>query len=232
MGAERLAGSNRRREVSCMWENGFAFSLPDEPMRAYFRAVRLKTPLPPELADTPVEGLEYDSRRVGNGFLFFAFPGARADGRAFAAGRDGSRGSRHRQRIPRSGRLAQPLDPGGARPPFPGPRLPELLRPAGPAPATDRHHRHERQNHYGISGRFRAAGGRQNHRDDRHHRVSSGFPKSSPRSTPHRSRSTCTGSSRSCSKPGGTHVTMEVSSHALALGGSTACASTRSSSPT
>ena len=29
-------------------------------------------------------GLEYDSRRVEPGFLFFAFPGARADGREFA----------------------------------------------------------------------------------------------------------------------------------------------------
>ena len=31
-----------------------------------------------------VTGLEYDSRRVQPGFLFFAFPGARADGREFA----------------------------------------------------------------------------------------------------------------------------------------------------
>ena len=29
-------------------------------------------------------GLEYDSRRVQPGFVFFAFPGARADGRQFA----------------------------------------------------------------------------------------------------------------------------------------------------
>ena len=47
--------------------------------------VRLKKPLEPNLADTPIEGLEYDSRRVGKGFLFFAFPGSRADGRRFAA---------------------------------------------------------------------------------------------------------------------------------------------------
>lgn len=46
--------------------------------------VRLKSPISPELASTPVEGLEYDSRRVGAGFLFFAFPGSRVDGRAFA----------------------------------------------------------------------------------------------------------------------------------------------------
>ena len=47
--------------------------------------VRLRQPLTPELAALPVEGLEYDSRRVGKGYLFFAFPGSRADGRQFAA---------------------------------------------------------------------------------------------------------------------------------------------------
>jgi len=31
-----------------------------------------------------VKGLEYDSRRVADGFLFFAFPGSRTDGRQFA----------------------------------------------------------------------------------------------------------------------------------------------------
>ncbi len=31
-----------------------------------------------------IQGIEYDSRRVGKDFLFVAFPGARADGRAFA----------------------------------------------------------------------------------------------------------------------------------------------------
>ena len=46
--------------------------------------VRLKRPLPPELACVEAAGLEYDSRRVGEGFLFFAFPGSRADGRKFA----------------------------------------------------------------------------------------------------------------------------------------------------
>jgi UDP-N-acetylmuramoyl-L-alanyl-D-glutamate--2,6-diaminopimelate ligase len=47
--------------------------------------VRLRQPLPPEFAALPVEGLEYDSRRVGKGYLFFAFPGSRADGRQFAS---------------------------------------------------------------------------------------------------------------------------------------------------
>jgi UDP-N-acetylmuramoyl-L-alanyl-D-glutamate--2,6-diaminopimelate ligase len=46
--------------------------------------VRLKTPLAPQLSQIRLEGLDYDSRRVKPGFLFFAFPGARADGRQFA----------------------------------------------------------------------------------------------------------------------------------------------------
>src|SRR5437899_652722 len=46
--------------------------------------IRLKQPLAPELAAIPISGLDYDSRRVGDGFLFFAFPGSRADGRQFA----------------------------------------------------------------------------------------------------------------------------------------------------
>jgi len=46
--------------------------------------VRLKEAISPELASADIRGLEYDSRRVGEGFLFFAFPGSRADGRQFA----------------------------------------------------------------------------------------------------------------------------------------------------
>jgi len=46
--------------------------------------VRLKSPLTPELSAMRLEGLEYDSRKVAPGYLFFAFPGSRADGRAFA----------------------------------------------------------------------------------------------------------------------------------------------------
>ena len=46
--------------------------------------VRLKNPLSPTLSQIRLEGLEYDSRRVKPGYLFFAFPGSRADGREFA----------------------------------------------------------------------------------------------------------------------------------------------------
>jgi UDP-N-acetylmuramoyl-L-alanyl-D-glutamate--2,6-diaminopimelate ligase len=46
--------------------------------------VRLKHALVPPLASAPVAGIEYDSRRAKKGALFFAFAGARADGRSFA----------------------------------------------------------------------------------------------------------------------------------------------------
>jgi UDP-N-acetylmuramoyl-L-alanyl-D-glutamate--2,6-diaminopimelate ligase len=47
--------------------------------------VKLKTALSPELALLNIAGLEHDSRRVDQGFLFFAFPGSKADGRKFAS---------------------------------------------------------------------------------------------------------------------------------------------------
>ena len=46
--------------------------------------VKLRAELSPDLAGADVAGLEYDSRRVGKDFLFFAFPGSRVDGRRFA----------------------------------------------------------------------------------------------------------------------------------------------------
>jgi UDP-N-acetylmuramoyl-L-alanyl-D-glutamate--2,6-diaminopimelate ligase len=46
--------------------------------------VPLKQPLSPEVARLEISGLEYDSRRIASGFLFFAFPGSRTDGRQFA----------------------------------------------------------------------------------------------------------------------------------------------------
>jgi UDP-N-acetylmuramoyl-L-alanyl-D-glutamate--2,6-diaminopimelate ligase len=47
-------------------------------------ADQLQQPIAPELAAAEVRGLAYDSRRVKAGDLFFAFPGSRADGRQFA----------------------------------------------------------------------------------------------------------------------------------------------------
>jgi UDP-N-acetylmuramoyl-L-alanyl-D-glutamate--2,6-diaminopimelate ligase len=45
---------------------------------------QLRQPLTPELAKLEVAGLEYDSRRVEKGFVFFAFAGSRVDGHEFA----------------------------------------------------------------------------------------------------------------------------------------------------
>jgi UDP-N-acetylmuramoyl-L-alanyl-D-glutamate--2,6-diaminopimelate ligase len=45
---------------------------------------KLRKPLPEEAADAPVAGLDYDSRRIERGFVFFAFRGARQDGNRFA----------------------------------------------------------------------------------------------------------------------------------------------------
>ena len=50
-----------------------------------FTGVELQLPLAPGLAQTAITGLEYDSRRVAPGTLFFAFPGSKVDGRQFAA---------------------------------------------------------------------------------------------------------------------------------------------------
>jgi UDP-N-acetylmuramoyl-L-alanyl-D-glutamate--2,6-diaminopimelate ligase len=44
----------------------------------------LVQPLAPDLAQTEIASIEYDSRRAAPGCVFFAFPGAKADGREFA----------------------------------------------------------------------------------------------------------------------------------------------------
>src|SRR5487761_2556404 len=46
--------------------------------------VSLKNPPPASLRAAEASGLDYDSRRISPGFLFFAFPGAKTDGRQFA----------------------------------------------------------------------------------------------------------------------------------------------------
>jgi UDP-N-acetylmuramoyl-L-alanyl-D-glutamate--2,6-diaminopimelate ligase len=55
-----------------------------KPLGALLEGVALKGSLLPELASAPIHGLDYDSRRVEQGYLFFAFPGSRTDGRKFA----------------------------------------------------------------------------------------------------------------------------------------------------
>ena len=52
---------------------------------ALLAGVRLRRPLTRALESLEIKGLEYDSRRVERGFLFFAFAGARSDGRDFAS---------------------------------------------------------------------------------------------------------------------------------------------------
>src|SRR5579863_1738192 len=46
--------------------------------------IPLQQSLTPELAAIEIDGLDFDSRRAGEGFLFFAFPGSKTDGRRFA----------------------------------------------------------------------------------------------------------------------------------------------------
>ncbi|HTS77955.1 MAG TPA: UDP-N-acetylmuramoyl-L-alanyl-D-glutamate--2,6-diaminopimelate ligase [Bryobacteraceae bacterium] len=48
------------------------------------QGVKLRGELSPGIAERSVAGMEYDSRRVGKDFLFFAFAGSRVDGRRFA----------------------------------------------------------------------------------------------------------------------------------------------------
>lgn len=53
-------------------------------LRQLLQGIALRGGLPAELNESEVSGLAYDSRRVGPGFLFFAFPGSKVDGRVFA----------------------------------------------------------------------------------------------------------------------------------------------------
>jgi len=53
-------------------------------LREILAGVRPRTALPEELAAVSLEKIEYDSRLVQPNTLFFAFPGKRADGRSFA----------------------------------------------------------------------------------------------------------------------------------------------------
>ena len=53
-------------------------------LREVLSGVKLRSELLEDGAEREVAGLEYDSRRVEKDFVFFAFPGSRVDGREFA----------------------------------------------------------------------------------------------------------------------------------------------------
>ena len=53
-------------------------------LSALLESVKVKRPIPAALEGAAVSGLEYDSRKVSAGALFFACPGSRTDGRRFA----------------------------------------------------------------------------------------------------------------------------------------------------
>jgi UDP-N-acetylmuramoyl-L-alanyl-D-glutamate--2,6-diaminopimelate ligase len=65
--------------------------LPDKRARVHITVASLLADapvisvIPDEIASVPVKGLAYDSRKAAPGFVFFAFPGAKVDGREFAA---------------------------------------------------------------------------------------------------------------------------------------------------
>ncbi|MCZ2147868.1 MAG: UDP-N-acetylmuramoyl-L-alanyl-D-glutamate--2,6-diaminopimelate ligase [Bryobacterales bacterium] len=52
--------------------------------RAVLAGVPMRTGIPAEVRDRPVSGLEYDSRKINPDYLFFAFSGSKDDGRRYA----------------------------------------------------------------------------------------------------------------------------------------------------
>ncbi len=54
-------------------------------LRRVFEAVSTVKPLPGDLFSAEVRGLAYDSRRVESGYLFFAFSGSKTDGSRYAS---------------------------------------------------------------------------------------------------------------------------------------------------
>jgi UDP-N-acetylmuramoyl-L-alanyl-D-glutamate--2,6-diaminopimelate ligase len=53
-------------------------------VRDLFEGIPLRSPVSKAVLDRRVKGIAYDSRKSGEGYLFFAFPGAKVDGREFA----------------------------------------------------------------------------------------------------------------------------------------------------
>jgi UDP-N-acetylmuramoyl-L-alanyl-D-glutamate--2,6-diaminopimelate ligase len=73
------------------------------------KGVRLRGVLAREWAELTVEGLEYDSRKVEKGTLFFAFAGAHVDGRRFAREAEARGACALVSELPRSEDLASPV---------------------------------------------------------------------------------------------------------------------------
>ncbi len=110
------------------------------------------------------------------------------------------------------------MDRSRARPASAGDRRAQFLPASRRARALHRHHRHQRQDHHRVSDRRHSARRGQDHRDDRNHRIPPGGTRFARRPTPRPNRWTSCASRRSWSSAAARYLTMEVSSHALALG--------------
>ena len=125
----------------------------------------------PGVAQIEVTGLDYDSRRILPGFLFFAFPGSRADGRAFAEAAI-ERGA--------VAVISETPNPEGfsrnmaASSPWPSGARNSRAQLLWAECIADRHHRNQRQNHHGLSDRLRITSGGEDDRFNRNDRVSFG----------------------------------------------------------
>jgi len=89
--------------------------------------VRLRGVLAPEWAGMKVEGLEYDSRKVEKDTLFFAFAGARFDGRQFAREAEARGACAVVSELPRSEDAANPIAISPAIPPAIPPTIPPAI---------------------------------------------------------------------------------------------------------
>jgi UDP-N-acetylmuramoyl-L-alanyl-D-glutamate--2,6-diaminopimelate ligase len=179
--------------------------------------VALREALTPSLADLEVTGLEYDSRRVEKGFVFFAFAGSRVDGRQFA------QDALARGALAVVSELPRPAD-------FPGPWVQVAHgRQALATCATNYyHHPDERVLFTGITGTngktttaylietlLRAAGKTTGLIGTIEYRLA-GEVRPSPNTTPE--SLDVMRFAAELEARGGTHLIAEVSSHALALG--------------
>src|SRR5580658_3888232 len=179
--------------------------------------VAIRKDLPSAAAKLSVTGLEYDSRRVKKGFVFFAFVGARVDGRRFA------------QQALEQGACAVVSE--GPRPQdFTGPWIEvERDRWALAAAARNFHHRPDERIHFtGITGTngktttsyvleaiLRQAGLVTGLIGTIEYRLA-GHSRPAPNTTPE--SLDVMRFAAELERAGGSHLISEVSSHALALG--------------